>query len=104
MERSSLCHETPDIRITRKVYDESLFTPVHRHSVDYSDNKHLHSVYTKLASCSCSWVRCLRFIIRLAPIIRWLPKYVVKEDLLADLTGGVTVGIMHVPLGNIAYI
>ncbi|CAJ0933667.1 unnamed protein product, partial [Mesorhabditis belari] len=33
------------------------------------------------------------------PILKWLPKYNVKENLINDVIGGLTVGIMHVPQG-----
>ncbi|KAJ1347411.1 hypothetical protein KIN20_002463 [Parelaphostrongylus tenuis] len=36
------------------------------------------------------------------PILDWLPRYVFKENLLPDIIGGLTTGIMHVPQG-IAY-
>ena len=102
-------HETPDIKIARKVYDECFLSSVgtdHRCS-NNAEKKHikhhLQAVYTRFASCnscSCSCNVLFRFYTRLAPISRWLPKYSVKEDLVADLTGGLTVGIMHVPLGK----
>ncbi|KAE9418039.1 hypothetical protein Angca_008214 [Angiostrongylus cantonensis] len=36
------------------------------------------------------------------PILDWLPHYAFKEDLMPDIIGGLTTGIMHVPQG-IAY-
>ncbi|EPB66355.1 hypothetical protein ANCCEY_14554 [Ancylostoma ceylanicum] len=36
------------------------------------------------------------------PILEWLPKYKFKRDLVSDIIGGFTTGIMHVPQG-IAY-
>ncbi|KAK6052492.1 hypothetical protein COOONC_10003 [Cooperia oncophora] len=36
------------------------------------------------------------------PILEWLPKYSIKENLMNDIIGGFTTGIMHVPQG-IAY-
>uniref|UniRef100_A0A158R3W4 STAS domain-containing protein n=1 Tax=Syphacia muris TaxID=451379 RepID=A0A158R3W4_9BILA len=41
-------------------------------------------------------------LIQFIPIISWLPNYSIKEYLIADIIGGLTVGIMHVPQG-IAY-
>ena len=35
------------------------------------------------------------------PILKWLPNYSVKQNLLPDVIGGITVGIMHVPQGRI---
>ena len=104
MEGSSIYHEKLDINITRKVYDENCLTATRRHSrSEESSNKnhYLRTVYRKLASCRCSWHGVFSFLFRLAPILRWLPKYNMKKDLSADITGGVTVGIMHIPQGNI---
>ena len=39
--------------------------------------------------------RLLKFI----PILYWLPRYDIKTNLISDLLGGLTVGIMHVPQG-----
>ncbi|VDM62334.1 unnamed protein product [Angiostrongylus costaricensis] len=41
-------------------------------------------------------------LISFIPIIQWLPHYNWKENLLPDVIGGLTVGVMHVPQG-IAY-
>ncbi|KAK3870112.1 hypothetical protein Pcinc_024615 [Petrolisthes cinctipes] len=40
-----------------------------------------------------SWVK------QRVPILEWLPKYNIREALLGDVIGGVTVGIMHIPQG-----
>ena len=98
-------NEKPDINIVRKVYDELHLTTTHRRSSQFTESSDgnisfRQDVYTKLASCSCSWERFSQFCFRLAPILQWLPKYSVKNDLLADITGGVTVGIMHIPQGK----
>lgn len=34
------------------------------------------------------------------PITKWLPEYSVKKNLINDIIGGVTVGILHVPQGT----
>ena len=102
-------HQTPDIIIARKVRDETFFAGTHCRSSceELVDIKtYLRAVRRKVSSsCTCLTANGFySFIIRLAPILRWLPKYIWKEDLLPDITGGVTVGIMHVPLGNVLII
>ena len=100
----SIDHQEPDINIARKVYDETFFTTTRRRpsAEDDSSNKkyYLQVVHRKLALCSCSWNGFISFLARLMPIIRWLPKYNVKEDLLRDTSGGVTLTIMHIPQGE----
>ena len=42
----------------------------------------------------------LKRIQGIVPILDWLPSYSVKENLLKDIIGGLTVGIMHIPQGE----
>uniref|UniRef100_A0A0N4ZNV7 STAS domain-containing protein n=1 Tax=Parastrongyloides trichosuri TaxID=131310 RepID=A0A0N4ZNV7_PARTI len=42
----------------------------------------------------------LRVIKSFIPILDWLPKYNIKENLHGDIISGLTVGIMHVPQGK----
>ena len=103
MQEDSVYDEKPDVTISRKVYDESHFTKAnHRHlsAEPLEKNNCFRTVCTKLSSCSCSRTGVCNFLYGLAPIIQWLPKYNVKKDLVADITGGITVGIMHIPQGN----
>lgn len=107
MEEISIHHQTPDIIIARKVRDETFFAPTHcRSSCEESLNikTFLRAAQRKLPLCTCTANGFSSFLIRLAPILRWLPKYNWKEDFLADITGGATVGIMHIPLGNVLII
>ncbi|KAK2573107.1 Solute carrier family 26 member 6 [Acropora cervicornis] len=102
-EMASVEQDIAEIRIARKVYDESApllgtaqsttnESPTGRRS-------RVQAIKTKLTSCSCSRDRVYQFFIGLFPIIKWLPKYNIKNDLVADISGGLTVGIMHIPQG-----
>jgi len=101
MEGASTQGGAPDIRIERKVYDESVPLLATRRSTDSSlENKgYLQAVKTKVSSVSCSKDSFCQWLVDLFPIIRWLPKYNIKRDLVADISGGLTVGIMHIPQG-----
>uniref|UniRef100_A0A914YSP6 STAS domain-containing protein n=1 Tax=Panagrolaimus superbus TaxID=310955 RepID=A0A914YSP6_9BILA len=44
----------------------------------------------------------LKTILNFIPITKWLPRYNFKENIIHDILGGLTLGIMHVPQG-IAY-
>ncbi|GMT36231.1 hypothetical protein PFISCL1PPCAC_27528, partial [Pristionchus fissidentatus] len=46
--------------------------------------------------------KSLNFLTSFLPILQWLPRYSIKDNLMNDMVGGFTVGIMHVPQG-IAY-
>ncbi|XP_058460460.1 solute carrier family 26 member 6 [Malaya genurostris] len=43
--------------------------------------------------------RCLNTLLNFIPILRWLPQYSIKKDLVGDLTAGVTVAVMQIPQG-----
>ncbi|XP_058828758.1 solute carrier family 26 member 6 [Topomyia yanbarensis] len=44
-------------------------------------------------------IKCLNTLLNFIPILRWLPKYSIKKDLVGDLTAGVTVAVMQIPQG-----
>jgi len=102
MEGASSQRGAPDIRIERKVYDESVPLLATQRSTDSSLEKrgYLQTVKTKVSSVSCSKDSFCQWLVDLFPIVRWLPKYNIKRDLVADISGGLTVGIMHIPQGN----
>lgn len=50
-------------------------------------------------TCSCSGPKAKRILFRKIPILDWLPKYKVRENLLSDIIAGITVGIVHLPQG-----
>lgn len=39
------------------------------------------------------------FLLRLFPLFDWIRHYYWKDDLLNDITAGLTVGVMHLPQG-----
>ncbi|CAL2044767.1 unnamed protein product [Caenorhabditis brenneri] len=49
-----------------------------------------------------SFLTFKHFILDLIPILKWLPNYEWKNDILSDCIGGLTVGVMQIPQG-IAY-
>lgn len=106
MEGASTQRGTPDIRIERRVYDESVPLLTARRSTDsLSESKrYLKAVKSKVSSVSCSKDSFCQWLLDLFPIIRWLPKYNIKQDLVADISGGLTVGIMHIPQGNTTWL
>jgi len=58
----------------------------------------IKKVMAKTKNC-CNKKAAVNWIYGLAPILKWLPSYKWKEDLILDLIAGVTVGIMVVPQG-----
>lgn len=42
----------------------------------------------------------VQFLLKLVPVLKWLPKYSIKDSLAGDLAAGMTVAVMHIPQGN----
>ncbi|NXM81340.1 S26A2 protein, partial [Oenanthe oenanthe] len=53
-------------------------------------------------TCSCTPAKIKDCILGFFPILQWLPKYNLREDLLGDVMSGVIVGVLLVPQ-SIAY-
>ncbi|XP_056430718.1 sulfate transporter isoform X2 [Hyla sarda] len=53
-------------------------------------------------TCSCSSKKAKDALLSFLPVLKWLPKYKVKEDLLGDAMSGLIVGVLLVPQ-SIAY-
>lgn len=49
--------------------------------------------------CSASRMKALLF--RHLPVLKWLPKYSVKENLLHDVISGISAGTIQVPQGQL---
>lgn len=54
----------------------------------------LQNISTKVKQTSP--VECL---LNMFPVVRWLPKYSLKQDLPGDLISGMTLAVMHIPQG-----
>ncbi|XP_040425061.1 cadherin EGF LAG seven-pass G-type receptor 3, partial [Cygnus olor] len=66
-------------------------------STPCSTTSHSISELSPDSECSASTAKSLLY--RFLPVLRWLPRYPVKDWLLGDITSGFSVGIMHLPQG-----
>ena len=44
-------------------------------------------------------IDCENIVYDVCPVLKWLPKYKVKDDLMGDIISGITVAVMHIPQG-----
>lgn len=49
----------------------------------------------------CHEFSFVQFLYSLMPVLKWLPKYSIKDNLAGDISAGITVAVMHIPQGNI---
>lgn len=49
---------------------------------------------------SCDNFSLIQLILKLIPVLKWLPKYSLKHDLPGDISSGITVAVMHIPQGK----
>uniref|UniRef100_A0A8C2T308 Solute carrier family 26 member 5 n=1 Tax=Coturnix japonica TaxID=93934 RepID=A0A8C2T308_COTJA len=55
-------------------------------------------------SCRCSSKKAKSHLYSFLPILKWLPRYPVKEYLLGDIISGISTGVMQLPQGTFAVI
>ena len=48
-------------------------------------------------SCRCDGQKALNFVLDQIPVLRWLPKYNLKENLVGDIMSGFTISVLHLP-------
>jgi solute carrier family 26, other len=44
-------------------------------------------------------IRCMSLLYDFCPVLRWLPKYQIRDFLMGDIIAGITVAVMHIPQG-----
>nr|AGV55623.1 sulfate transporter Ci-Slc26a alpha [Ciona intestinalis] len=87
---------------------------IHEHEVDVMTEELLIERYGKpseertvrerikrevTSSFECSGDKAKNAVQSVLPVTRWIPKYKIKNQLLGDIAGGITVGIVHLPQG-----
>lgn len=76
---------------------------IHMELREKSDTNFKQFVIKKLQkSCQCSSTKVKNTVFDFLPVLRWLPKYDLKKNILGDLMSGLIVGILLVPQ-SIAY-
>ncbi|KAG6443063.1 hypothetical protein O3G_MSEX002614 [Manduca sexta] len=78
--------------VIRRVYQQETLNKDADYQVPDRPLRH----HVKKAVKSCGIGDCLRNSL---PIVRWLPKYNVKQYMVGDLVAGATTAVMHIPQG-----
>lgn len=86
-----------EFKVDRSVYNELQFSRNFKKPTEEDGIKKKIVGYFPDVKCSRSTL--IRFIFSILPVLNWLPKYDVKQDLIRDVAGGLTVGIMQIPQG-----
>lgn len=83
--------------VNRELYNHTKFLRYHRveNFVGFSLMSMLADIYVKSLKPGPDCLK--RTLYNRIPAIKWIKRYKIKEDLLADLLAGLTVGIMHIP-------
>lgn len=81
----------------------TLYRRIHMEPREKSSTNFKQFVIRKLQkSCQCSPAKAKNMIFDFLPVLRWLPKYDMKKNILGDVMSGLIVGILLVPQ-SIAY-
>lgn len=82
----------PEVNINRRLYYQDIL----KEDAEYrARNLSLKRTVRKIVR-NCAFGDCIRNSV---PIIKWLPKYSIKDFLLSDIIAGCTTAIMHIPQG-----
>lgn len=89
------------VAVYRSIYTEDRFKQAYGSDDDTGGSLRLRE---KLAGrCRCSRRACLHLLRERLPIFSWLPRYRLKKWILGDTVAGLTVGILHIPQGELWY-
>ncbi|XP_053833279.1 prestin isoform X1 [Vidua macroura] len=94
-EQEACLEQTQRYCVQRPVYNQELLQgQLHRRQ------RTPQTLGQKIAhSCRCSSKKAKSHLYSFLPILKWLPRYPVKEYLLGDIISGISTGVMQLPQG-----
>uniref|UniRef100_A0A8C3JB76 Solute carrier family 26 member 5 n=1 Tax=Calidris pygmaea TaxID=425635 RepID=A0A8C3JB76_9CHAR len=94
-EHEASLEQTQRYCVQRPIYNEELLQgQLHRRE------RTPQTLRQKIAhSCRCSSKKAKSHLYSCIPILKWLPRYPVKEYLLGDIISGISTGVMQLPQG-----
>uniref|UniRef100_A0A8B9PHI9 Solute carrier family 26 member 5 n=1 Tax=Apteryx owenii TaxID=8824 RepID=A0A8B9PHI9_APTOW len=94
-EREACLEQTQKYHVKRPIYNQELLQgQLHRRE------RTPQTFRQRIAhSCRCSSKKAKSHLYSFLPILKWLPRYPVKEYLLGDIISGISTGVMQLPQG-----
>ncbi|XP_026696926.1 prestin [Athene cunicularia] len=94
-EHEACLEQTQKYCVERPIYNQELLQgQLHRRE------RTPQTLRQKIAhSCRCSSKKAKSHLYSFLPILKWLPRYPVKEYLLGDIISGISTGVMQLPQG-----
>ncbi|KFO04262.1 Prestin, partial [Balearica regulorum gibbericeps] len=94
-ENEACLEQTQRYCVERPIYNQELLQgQLHRRE------RTPQTLRQKIAhSCRCSSKKAKSHLYSFLPILKWLPRYPVKEYLLGDIISGISTGVMQLPQG-----
>ena len=88
------------LHVSRPVYSQETFDAAE--SARGALTRDVRTTSQRLAdrlakSCRCDRKKAKDFVLNQIPLLRWLPKYDLKANLIGDLMAGFTISVLHLP-------
>ena len=85
------------VKVTRPAYTEHEFQKGFHHQENHNFP---FASRLRQAKCRLRLADLGKFLVKLVPIIHWLPRYSIKSNLIGDVVAGCTIGVMRIPQGK----
>lgn len=87
--------------VSRPVFNKSNFFQNYNHepNQDRTCGEKIRSLKPKV---SCK--KIINVLVSFLPLLSWLPKYRVRQNILLDMAAGLTVGVMNIPQGLFIFV
>ena len=82
--------------VSRPVYNKSNFFG--RYSHEPNRDKSFGEKFRSLKP-EISPKKIINALLSFVPVVSWLPKYKLRENLVMDIASGLTIGVMNIPQG-----
>ena len=86
------------VKVSRPIYTEGEFQKEYKY---LEENPSIQQkVLKSIREIQCTPKSAWNFVQRLVPILNWLPRYNIRDDMFGDILSGITTAIMRIPQGT----